>query len=386
MIKEFLLGTVTISAKGFDETKLIEMIRNSCNVISLYTKSDCVYIKTYAYSAKKLQKLCGNNDFITEIVERKGITFTLSKYIKRYGILLGLIISVLFTLYFSNVVMKIEITGTEDENIKLAVLEILEEEGIYTGKYIPSINFLRANLMLNTLCDDISWSSIAHTGSVVEVIVSELTPKEEIDSRRVPSNIIASRDGVIVKAEVLSGQLDVLIGDAVSKGELLVSGIIERRNGRVYYYHSFGEILAQYSHSTVITQSYEVTSKSYGNTIYKRALRFFDNDILLPSKSLQGNFDIKKDTAHLYFFGIKLPIGVSTYEYNEVKYTKDTLSTEEAFLEAYRLLDNYEKNIISNEEIISRSVEEVMNEDGVSLYVEYELIGEIGVQQEIFAK
>ena len=50
------------------------------------------------------------------------------------------------------------------------------------------------------------------------------------------------------------------------------------------------------------------------------------------------------------------------------------------------MLDNYERNILSNEEIVSRKVEEMMTEDGVALYVAYELIGEIGVQQEIFSK
>lgn len=386
MIKEYIFGTVIIKAQGFDESNLCEKIRNERKAISLYIDSGSVFIKTYAINAKYVIKECDNRGFLTEIQDCKGFPFTLNKYIRRYGVYLGVIISILFSVYFSNIVMKIEISGTNNEEIINEVLEILEEEGIYAGKYIPSINFLKANMSLYAHCDSISWSSIAHTGSVIKIVVSELSPKEETNNRRMPSNIVAARDGVIVKAEVLSGQLDVLIGDAVSKGELLVSGIVERRNGRTYYYHSLGDIYAKYSQSIVITQKYKTTSKQYVNTQYKRAIRFFNTNIAIPQNKLDGNFDIKEDVSNLYFFGIKLPIGITTFEYNEVVYNNDILSTESAFLEAYRLLDNYEQNILSNEEIVSRKVEEMMTEDGVALYVAYELIGEIGVQQEIFSK
>ncbi len=386
MIKEYILGTVIIKACGFEETELAEKLRKACKVISLYKHDDAIIVKTYAVYAKSVINLCESLGFVAEITESKGIPFTAKRYIKRYGILFGAIISIAFVLYISNIVMRIEIAGTKNDEIKQEILEILEEEGIYSGKYIPSINFIKTNISLNSLCDDISWSSISHNGSVVKVIVSETSPKDDVDSKRMPSNIIASRDGVIIKAEVLSGQLDVLVGDAVSKGELLVNGIIERRNGRVYYYHSFGEILAKYTESVVITQDYESVKKVYGDSNYIRSLRFFETDVFFQKEKSIENYDMTSDTTYLYFFGIKLPIGISTHEIKEVTYVTHKLSTEEAFMEAYRLLDNYEKNILSDEEIVSRRVEEMMNKGSVALLVDYELIGEIGIQQEIFAK
>lgn len=382
-----IFGNVIIKATGFEENKLIEDIRNSCKVISLNKENDSLYIEISFFNVKKLISLCQKHDFVIETIREKGIAFTAVKYIKRYGIYLGVLLSIVLMFYFSNIAMRIEINGINDEAIIHEITEILESQGISSGAYIPSINFIEANMKLTTLCDEIAWSSIAHTGSVINVNVKEITPKEDIESRRIPSNIIAKRDGIIVKAEVLSGVLDVLVGDAVAKGDLLVSGIIERRNGVTYYYHSFGTILAQYDESIEINRSYETTEKHLGDTHYVTSLQMFDADFHLPRvKTKIGNFDIESDTSYIYFFGIKLPVGITTKKYTEVTYEHEVLSTEEAFYEAYRLLDNYEKNILTDEEIVSRSVKEVMKENGVALVVDYKLIGEIGAQQEIYAK
>ncbi len=382
-----ILGTTLIKATGFEEQKLVDDIKNACKVISLNKENDAIYIEVGFFDSKKAINLCEMHGFVVEILNEKGIAFTVTKYLKRYGLLLGVAISLALIIYFSNIVMRIDIVGTSDEAILHEITEILNSQGVSAGSYIPSINFSQANLNLTKLCDDIAWSSISHSGSVIKVEVALVTPKEGTTDRRIPSNIIAVRDGVIVKAEVLSGVLEVLVGDAVAKGDLLVSGIIERRNGVTYYYHSFGDILAEYEEEIVINQKYSVTNKSYGDTHYTKSLRIFDADFDLPSiKTKTGNYDTSLDTVYLYFFGIKLPIGITTKTYTEVIYDNKLLSTEQAFYEAYRLLDNYEKNILKDEEIVSRNVEEIMTEQGVQLKVKYKLIGEIGAQQEIFAK
>lgn len=382
-----ILGTTLIKATGFEEQKLVDDIKNTCKVISLNKENDAIYVEIDFFDSKKAINLCEMHGFVVEILREKGIAFTVAKYLKRYGLLLGVAISLALIIYFSNIVMRIDIVGTSDEAILHEITEILNSKGVSAGSYIPSINFSQANLNLTKLCDEIAWSSISHSGSVIKVEVALVTPKEETTDRRIPSNIIAERDGVIVKAEVLSGVLEVLVGDAVAKGDLLVSGIIERRNGVTYYYHSFGDILAEYEEEIVINQKYSVTNKSYGDTHYTKSLRIFDADFDLPSiKTKTGNYDTSLDTVYLYFFGIKLPIGITTKTYTEVIYDNKLLSTEQAFYEAYRLLDNYEKNILKDEEIVSRNVEEIMTEQGVQLKVKYKLIGEIGAQQEIFAK
>lgn len=382
-----IFGTTLIKATGFEEQKLLDDIKNECKVISLNKKNDAINIEVGFFDSKKAINLCKEQGFVVEILREKGIAFTAIRYLKRYGLLLGIAISLALIIYFSNIVMRIDIVGTSDTAVLHEITGILNSQGVSPGSYIPKINFTQANFNLTKLCDKIAWSSISHSGSVIKVEVALVTPKEETEDKRIPSNIVAQRDGVIVKAEVLSGILEVLVGDAVAKGDLLVSGVIERRNGVTYYYHSFGNILAEYEDEIIINQNYNLTQKSYGDTHYTKSLRIFDADFDLPRlKFKTGNYDIASDTVYLYFFGIKLPIGITTKAHTEVVYDNKLLSTEQAFYEAYRLLDNYEKNILKNEEIVARNVEEIMTEQGVQLKVRYKLIGEIGVQQEIFAK
>lgn len=382
-----ILGSLVIKADGFEEEKLIDDVRIKCKVKSLYKQNSSLYIETSFLYAKLLKSLCSEHGFVYETISEKGIAFTIRRYLRRYGMLLGVALAILITFLFSNIAMRIEITGTQDEVLIDKIMQILESEGVSTGVYIPSVNFVKANIRLTSLCDEIAWSSIAHTGSAIKVDVAERTPKENTDSKRIPSNIIASRDGVIVKAEVLCGELEVLVGDAVAKGDLLVNGIVERRNGIAYYYHSFGSIMARFDDNIDISQPYKISIKYYGDTHYKRSIRIFDADFSIPNiKTRRGNYEVDSDTSYLYFFGIKLPFGITTEMYTEVTFEDDVLSTEEAFIMAYEKLDNYERNILANAQIVSRSVQEIMNEEGVMLRVGYTLIDEIGVQQEIYAK
>ncbi len=387
MITEYIIGYVVIKATGFSEYELLNELKKHCKVLSLNKENDAYYIKVNPYNANKVISICEKVGFVAETIERKGIYFTLCKYVKRYGLYFGIAVSIMTILYFSNIVLKIEIYGTNDEDLKTEIIDILKAEGLFVGCYIPSVNFIDTNLKLTSLCDDVAWSSIAHTGSVVKIDLETVTNKTELQDKRIPSNIVAKRDGVIVDAQVLSGQLEVLIGDAVSKNELLVSGIIERRNGVTYYYHSLAKIIAEFDESVQISQNYKVRRKSLGKTHYIRSLRFFDSDFNLNGfKTVKGNFEKESDTSYIYFFGIKLPIGITMNRYTEVSFNESILSTEEAFFEAYRLLENYEKNVLANDEIISRNIKELMNEDGITLYVDYELKGDICKQSYIFAK
>ena len=101
MIKEYIFGTVIIKTQGFDESNLCEKIRNERKAISLYIDSGSVFIKTYAINAKYVIKECENRGFLTEIQDCKGFPFTLNKNIRRYGVYLGVIISILFSVYFA---------------------------------------------------------------------------------------------------------------------------------------------------------------------------------------------------------------------------------------------------------------------------------------------
>ena len=383
---ELILGSVTVKIDCFELEKVIDKIYSTCKVLFLYTDNDSIYVKIRPKQTKKLFDSLDKSHCAYEITNQTGLWFIIGKYIKRYGITLGAVLACTIVILLSNMVMKIEIIGTDDDKLKSEILGVLKNEGLYAGAFLPSINFMELESKLYSISDDIAWASIGHEGSLVCVNITESTNKQVILSKRIPSNIVASRDGIIVNAEVLSGKLSVLIGSAVSKGELLVSGIVERANGRAYYYHSIANITAEFEESFEIHQDYVCKSSTYGDVTYEKSLMFFDYELTLPSfKNHQGEYSKESKTVMLDIFGLELPFGIVTNKYSEIITDVKLYTTQTALEEAYRRLEIIEDNLLEGNEIIHRNVTEICDETGVTLIVTYKLQGDIGKQLEIFA-
>lgn len=383
---ELILGSIAIKIDCFEPEKLMDRIYSSCKVLSLYVNDDTIYVTIRPQQMNKLFDLLNKSECIYEITNQTGFCYIIRKYIRRYGIILGTVLACTIVILLSNMVMKIEIIGTDDDKLKSEILGVLKNEGLYAGAFLPSINFMELESKLSSISDDIAWASIGHEGSLVCVNIIESTDKQVFLSKRIPSNIVASRDGIIVNAEVLSGKLCVLIGSAVSKGEILVSGIVERANGRAYYYHSIANITAEFDESFEIHQDYVCKTSTYGEVTYEKGLKFFDYELTLPSlRNYQGEFSKESKTVKLDIFGLELPFGIITNKYSEIITDVKLYTTQTALEEAYRRLEIIEDNLLEGNEIIHRNVTEICDETGVTLIVTYKLQGDIGKQVEIFA-
>lgn len=388
MIERQLLGEVTLKIDGFDTYALSEKLYRACKVITLYTKSDSIFLTTLGTYEVRVRELCEKSNCVCETVEKRGAVYTVKKYIKRYGAAFGILAAAALIFLLSNIVMKIEVVGIDDPDVIAEVTGILREEGLRAGAYIPSLNFLELSNTLFSHSDNTAWASIGSSGSVIIVNISAPTLKTESEQTRIPCNIIASRDAVITRAEVKVGQLCVLLGDAVYKGQILVSGVLEHLSGVTKYVHSYADIIGQYEEDVKFTQNYIEEKMFSGEIVYRRSLKFFELEIPLPSEVLkQGQtYSERSVETPVKLFGLTLPLSVKTYEYTEQHIDVKTYSTAEALSELYRRLENYEKNILSDVEIIDRQVIEHQTDDGIMLSIHYVLEGAVGEVSEIYIK
>ena len=382
-----LTGRISLKIEGFDAPLLAEKLRKICKVKSLYAKDDALFATIPGNKINRVQTLCESQNCVYEILERRGAAFKIKKYLHRFGFSFGVILVSALIFYLSNTVVKIEINGAYDDAQRAQIRELLATEGVKPGAYIPSLNFMKISTELFSKSDEVAWASLGSVGSVVYVNVSMSTNKPETESTRIPTNIVASRDAVIVSAKVLTGQLSVLVGDAVHKGQMLVSGLVEYDGGAARYYHSRATVIGRYEDRAVFSQKYRETSTAYGEKIYRKCLGFFDLVIPLPSEMLKrgAQYSVKSQTVPVKLIGFTLPFSVKTYEYTEIVETEKTYSKGEALSNLYKRVDNYEKNLLAGSKIISRNVHEIDGGDGISLEVDYEIEGDIGAPSEIFA-
>lgn len=388
MIERHILGEVTLKIDGFDTSSLSEKLYRTCKVISLYTKSDSVFFTTLGTHEQRVRELCEKHNCICETVDHKGYVYAVKKYIKRYGVAIGMIVAAALIFFLSNTVMKVEVVGTDDPQVISEVKDLLREEGLKAGAYIPSLNFLELSNKLFTNLDSVAWASVRSMGSVVTVNISAPTLKTDAENMRIPCNIVASRDAVITRAEVKVGQLCVLLGDAVYKGEILVNGVIEHESGVTKYLHSYANIIGRYEENIEFTQNYTEESLFTGKKTYRKSLKFFELELPLPSSVLKQGQQYSEQSCEtpVKFLGFTLPISAKTYEYTEQYTDVKTYSTAEALRSLYRRLEYYEQNILSGVDIIDRTVTEIQTEEAVTLSVHYVLEGAVGEISEIYIK
>ena len=379
------IGTFDARIDGFDSAKMIGEISKIPEVITLRTEGETVFVTLPFMYRKELESICDSCGSLVTVECERGIIYFIAKYIRRFGIFAGILFCIVVSVFLSNIVLEVRVVGANSEAVESSVKEILEQEGIKAGGYIPSINFLAVQTRLFEVSPDVSWASIGHSGSVVTVNISMPTNKVKSEEGRIPCNIVAAHDGRIVSADVLVGEFTSLIGSGVKKGDILVSGIVDNKNGNAYYRHSIAKVIAEYEETVAFEQKLYDRIETDGETVYKKSLCFFEYEIPLPGfKQPSENARISSDYTPIMLFGLRLPIGVRTDGYTEIIKKNKIFTTESAEAELQRKLDIYEKNLIADQEILQKDVSIDVIDDTVRLTAKYLLKGDIASESPIF--
>lgn len=382
-----LFGKAEGRISGFDSSRLADELCKSSRILSMSCDGDDIVFSAPFYSMKRISSLCDKRGCVLLKEGEKGLYYIVCKYFKRYGFAIGIVLFFAISFLMSNTILKVKIIGDLDAESERAIREILREEGIYAGAYIPNINFKKTESRIFGISPDIAWTSIGNSGSVISVNVSVVSQKVESDEGRIPCNIVAAHDGQIVKADVMVGELVVLIGSPVKKGEILVSGISENKNGTAYYQHSIARITAEYQETIRLEQKLFDFAHTDGETVYKKYFSFFEYDIPLPGGGVPGSYSaVGSSYVPIRLFGITLPIGIKTFEYTERVSRGKIYSAEDAIKILTEKLNIYESNILKSCEILDREITTETLENSVVMTVKYTLSGEIGKESPLFTK
>ena len=250
------------------------------------------------------------------ILEKKGLPFVVFKYRKRPGIIVGLALFLALLKILSGFIWIIDIDGniiTKEEEIIMAC----ENIGIKSGMRASNINTKSQREKLLLRLDTLSWAALNIEGSRLTVNVSE-ADKTKVDEKK-PCNLKAEFDGVIKKIDVTSGNCVVKVGDAVRKGDVLVSGIIENA-GSTRFVASKGEILAEVEKNHKLTEPFDKRIIiPTGKTKNKYVLEMFNIKLPLYLGREQESFEENLKISQLKLFGRKLPIKLYRKKFDFIK-------------------------------------------------------------------
>ncbi|MBE6556232.1 MAG: hypothetical protein E7664_00635 [Ruminococcaceae bacterium] len=262
------------------------------------------------------------------------------RYRRRAGLLVGAVLFMLILYVSMQTVWDVRIIG-EERLQEREVLSLLRENGLHAGasKREIDIDVLENKILI--LSDDISWISINLLGTVAEVQIRESVPAPEADTHSA-ANLVASEDAVIEMLEDVRGEPAVAIGDAVRKGDLLVSGLYGSERHALRYTLASGRVLGRVERSFEANIPLTYERKVYtGRTYTEKYLVFFEKEIKIFGLLRHSHIscDIIEVMEYLHTpRGESLPVGIRTVRHAEYR-TETAQRTEEQAraLAEYRL-------------------------------------------------
>lgn len=287
--------------------------------------------------AELLLRLAKEQGIEAEIERKRGLPFLMTRYRKRPGLLLGLLLGLGLLFVSELFVWKVSVNGNTLLSDK-EVTEALERYGIGVGSYIPDIPVLRAQNEIPIRYRELSSVAINVKGTHIEVELLERTHAPEIEDNTGYCDVVASEDGIIVSVEAADGTVRVRPGDVVRKGQILIGSFMAYENNQFRMSHARGKVVARTYGSFAVSVPLEKTVRHYtGKTERKTSFCVLGKelDLFLSEESPFERFRAEVTEEPFLLFGFaETPVVKTSVLYRE--YTEKTvlLTEEQAKAEA----------------------------------------------------
>ena len=287
------------------------------------------------------------------VLQRDDFLYRIKSIRKRAVILLCLCILIGCSIYLPTKVLFIEILGNEVVS-DIRILETINKYGLFVGIDRAQI---RSEEIKNHLLEDIpelNWAGVNTSGclAVIQVLESDIQKQEESPE---VSHIVAMSDGIIESCVVTRGRPLCKTGDAVKKGQILVSGYSDH-HFLITATRSEGEV---YAKTTKTVKAVMLLDTKYRTDEKEKVTNLF---LIVDQKAYPLIIEIEESEKAIYEEkyvkqsqltlpgNMKLPVWLREEIYVIYENTPDTLSAEMA----ERILVDYCEKLVNNSMICGK--------------------------------
>ena len=158
------------------------------------------------------------------VVRKEGVPFFLGRFRRRHALLAGLTLCSALLFFGSFFIWDFTVEGNQrvtDEEI----LRALQRQGVGIGTFGISLDTedIRNHVLLEI--PELSWVAVNVSGCRANVEVRERRTAPKPLDRKTPCNLVARRDGLVLRVQALGGVPQVMKGMSVTEGQLLISGV-----------------------------------------------------------------------------------------------------------------------------------------------------------------
>ena len=257
-------------------------IKNEDTVIVLYSQFE---------DAKRILNDIGISSY--KITKIHKLIPTFATPLRAVIISSALILTTILVVYLSNIVWCVDVSGNESISAA-SIISDLEKCGLSVGKIWGKIDLGEVETSFLNNRGDVGWININRSGTVAYVTVKK-SDTGETEKPEAPeySNIVAKDDCVIESISVKSGTAMVKVGDAVTKGDTLILGVITQGDVRTLC-QAEGEVIGRVNCTLNASASREKTKRSLKSAeVYSLKIKIFNFLINIFKKC--GNLDNECD-------------------------------------------------------------------------------------------
>lgn len=354
----------------------------------LKRKGEKATVRVAAEDCGRFEHLCKRLNIAAVPQKTSRIAALFHTMFSRKGFAVGVLVCIVLGVYLSNRAARFEIL-CDDSEISSGIMNVLKEEGIGTGTFIPSIDLVKTERALKQRVEGISWAGITRKGNTLIIDVVETQGSTERRSENYPSNLVACEDGVIESIEIQNGQVRIPAGSGVTRGDIIVSGEIitktskwidakEHIDTKITYARSRGKVLGTFTRRLTFTQEQSAQTLMLSpDTQTKRYFTFFDVQLPLFVTAPEGTYKTEESDSVIKLFGLDLPLGIKTVTVTPYKYGTKELSSKQALKLAHEKEENYRKNLLGKYELKNVKLSESNANGKAVVTAEYTLYGEL---------
>ncbi len=381
-----LFGGCRIGADAQNRTPLLDL----CLSYSItycdfsYDGEGGIHFSVPLVGARTLLRLARENGVEITVERSIGIPAFAFRHRRRAGLLLGSILIAVMLFFSQKFIWDIEVVGNESMSAD-EVLRELSRCGLSLGSYIPDIQTPELENRVLIASDRISWLSVRIDGTVATVQILEHTAPPPGEPT-LPANVVADADGQIEVVQLYRGECVVKVGQAVRKGDLLVSGLYDSPTSGYRYTRAAGKVLARTEQLLKVEIPLQYEQKVYGKAKYSQILlNFFDFSLKIFKKAGNESMScdiIKKEIGWELFGGRPVPIWFTVEQTVPYQLQTKERTAEEATLLAYAELERQLGALASDAQLLQKQISATVSDDALVLECRIVCVRDIARQVE----
>ena len=262
---------------------LDKLIKDNIYLYDIDNYNDKVIVIVDEVGYKKLKK-----KYKYKILNRYGknkLNYLFNKY---FIFICAFIVGVIINIFLSNIIFSIDIIHS-NKKIRNIIKEDLNKYGIkrfYLKKSYKNKEKIIEKI-LKKENNNIEWLEIEEVGTKYIVRVEQR--KKKIKDKKCPlQNIIAKKSAMILDIDAYSGEVVKKRLDYVSKGDVIISGLIHNKEKIVTKKCALGKVYGEVWYNVEV----ELPIKYKLNTINKKAIKIADNK--MKGKNILSKKVLKK--------------------------------------------------------------------------------------------